>query len=40
MAVTPVNSEDQLVQETFAKHLEQVLGWESAYRLEPGDFRN
>ena len=31
MAITPVNSEDQLVQETFARHLEQVLGWESAY---------
>ena len=31
MAVTPINSEDRLVQATFAKHLEQVLGWESAY---------
>ena len=31
MAVTPVNSEDRLVQETFAEHLEQVLGWESVY---------
>ncbi|MYB76107.1 MAG: type I restriction endonuclease subunit R [Chloroflexi bacterium] len=31
MAVTPVNSEDQLVQATFAEHLEQVLGWESVY---------
>ena len=29
MAVTPVNSEDRLVQATFAEHLEQVLGWES-----------
>ena len=31
MAVTPVNSEDRLVQATFAKHLETVLGWESVY---------
>ena len=31
MAVTPINSEDQLVQSTFAKHLEEVLGWESVY---------
>ena len=29
MAVTPINSEDRLVQTTFAEHLEQVLGWES-----------
>ena len=31
MAVTPVNSEDRLVQATFAAHLEQVLGWDSIY---------
>ena len=31
MAVTPVNSEDRLVQATFAKHLEGVLGWDSIY---------
>ena len=31
MAVTPVNSEDRLVQPTFAEHLEQVLGWDSIY---------
>ena len=31
MAVTPINSEDQLVQATFAKHLEGVLGWDSVY---------
>ena len=31
MAVTPVNSEDRLVQATFAQHLERVLGWDSAY---------
>ena len=31
MAVTPVNSEDRLVQATFAEHLEGVLGWDSIY---------
>ena len=31
MAVTPVNSEDRLVQATFAEHLEKKLGWESVY---------
>ena len=31
MAVTPINNEDQLVQATFAGHLEQVLGWDSIY---------
>ena len=31
MAVTPINSEDRLVQVTFAEHLEQVLGWDSIY---------
>ena len=31
MAVTSINSEDQLVQEAFARHLEQALGWDSAY---------
>ena len=31
MAVTPINSEDRLVQATFAKHLEEVLGWDSIY---------
>ena len=31
MAVTTVNSEDRLVQATFAEHLEKVLGWESVY---------
>jgi type I restriction enzyme R subunit len=28
MAYTDINSEDRLVQQTFAKHLEKVLGWE------------
>ena len=31
MAVTPINSEDRLVQATFAEHLERELGWESVY---------
>ena len=31
MALTPINSEDRLVQATFAEHLEQVLGWNSTY---------
>ena len=31
MAITPINSEDRLVQATFAEHLEQVLGWDSVY---------
>ena len=31
MAVTPINSEDRLVQATFAQHLEEVLGWDSVY---------
>ena len=31
MAITPINSEDRLVQATFASHLEKVLGWDSVY---------
>ena len=31
MAITPINSEDRLVQATFAEHLEQVLGWDSIF---------
>ena len=31
MAVTPTNTEDRLVQTTFAEHLERVLGWKSVY---------
>ena len=31
MAVTGINSEDRLVQATFAEHLEKALGWESVY---------
>ncbi|MDZ4405858.1 type I restriction endonuclease subunit R [Prosthecobacter sp.] len=31
MAYTDINSEDRLVQKTFADHLETVLGWDSVY---------
>lgn len=31
MALTDINNEDRLVQQTFAEHLEKVLGWESVY---------
>ena len=31
MALTDINSEDRLVQQTFAEHLEHKLGWESVY---------
>ncbi len=31
MAFTDINSEDRLVQATFAEHLEKVLGWENVY---------
>lgn len=29
--ITDINSEDRLVQRTFAEHLETVLGWDSVY---------
>lgn len=31
MAYTDINSEDRLVQQTFAEHLQHVLGWDSVY---------
>src|SRR5213594_2000590 len=31
MAFTDINSEDRLVQKTFAEHLRDRLGWESFY---------
>jgi type I restriction enzyme R subunit len=31
MAYSDINSEDRLVQATFAEHLKDVLGWESVY---------
>ncbi len=38
MALTDINSEDRLVQQTFAKHLEQALGWESVYAYNAETF--
>jgi type I restriction enzyme R subunit len=29
--ITDINNEDRLVQQTFAEHLEEALGWESVY---------
>ncbi|MEZ6081221.1 MAG: hypothetical protein R3C56_37800 [Pirellulaceae bacterium] len=31
MAYTDINTEDRLVQATFAEHLERELGWETVY---------
>ncbi len=33
------NSEDRLVQRTFAEHLEKALGWESIYAYNTETFR-
>ncbi|PKU25256.1 type I restriction endonuclease subunit R [Telmatospirillum siberiense] len=38
MAATGINSEDRLVQATFAEHLEKVLGWESVYAFNDETF--
>lgn len=38
MAITPINSEDRLVQKTFAEHLEKVLGWDSVYAWKQETF--
>jgi len=38
MAITDINSEDRLVQRTFAEHLEQELGWESVYAYNAETF--
>ena len=38
MALTDINSEDRLVQQTFADHLEQALGWESVYAYNAETF--
>jgi len=29
--ITDINSEDRLVQQTFADHLKKTLGWENVY---------
>ena len=36
--ITDINSEDRLVQATFAEHLEQELGWESVYAYNAETF--
>ena len=38
MAMTTINSEDRLVQATFALHLQQVLGWDSVYARDKETF--
>ena len=38
MAFTDINSEDWLVQKTFADHLHDVLGWEGVYAFNDGTF--
>lgn len=36
--ITGINSEDRLVQQTFAEHLHDVLGWESVYAFNTETF--
>jgi len=36
--ITDINSEDRLVQQTFAEHLEKVLRWESVYAYNAETF--
>ena len=38
MAYTVINSEDRLVQVTFAAHLENQLGWDSLYEWNQEGF--
>ncbi len=38
MAFTDINSEDRLVQRTFAEHLQNVLGWKSIYAYNEETF--
>ena len=38
MAVTGINSEDRLVQETFAGHLEMMLGWDNVFAWNEESF--
>ncbi|WP_136616555.1 MULTISPECIES: type I restriction endonuclease subunit R [Mesorhizobium] len=38
MALTPINSEDRLVQATFAAHLKEKLGWETVYAFNDETF--
>jgi len=36
--ITDINSEDRLVQKTFADHLEKALGWDSVYAYNAETF--
>ena len=36
--ITDINSEDRLVQKTFADHLQDILGWESVYAFDDETF--
>ena len=36
--ITGINSEDRLVQATFAEHLEKTLGWDSVYAYNDETF--
>ena len=36
--ITDINSEDRLVQQTFAEHLERKLGWEGVYAYNTETF--
>jgi type I restriction enzyme R subunit len=36
--ITDINSEDRLVQETFADYLHDHLGWESIYAYNAENF--
>src|SRR6266511_5326275 len=36
--ITGINSEDRLVQATFAAHLQNVLGWDSVYAYNAETF--
>src|SRR2546428_14177025 len=36
--ITDINSEDRLVQKTFADHLRDALGWESVYAFNDETF--
>ena len=38
MALTPINTEDRLVQQTFATHLHDTLGWETVYAYNSETF--
>ena len=37
--ISDINSEDRLVQRTFAEDLEKVLGWGRVYTYNTGAFR-